>query len=120
MGSAGSGGDYCQDWGCEVSGHTPGPWLGPDFESNDDDGDRGWWIHNGELGGGKIAIAVTFVLNPNAEADARLIAAAPELLAVLKHIRRCIPMGGFSQIHDGSATVADIDAAIAKATGEEL
>ena len=50
--------------------------------------------------------------------DARLIAAAPELLDVLMHIRRCIPLGGFAQIHDGSATLADIDAAIAKATGE--
>ena len=34
-------------------------------------------------------------------------------IGILEHIRRCIPYGGFAQIHDGSATVADIDAAIA-------
>lgn len=40
-----------------------------------------------------------------------------ELLEVLKHIRRCIPYGGFVQIHDNSMTLAQIDAAIAKAEG---
>lgn len=40
-----------------------------------------------------------------------------ELLEVLKHIRRCIPYGGFAQIHDNSMTLAQIDAAIAKAEG---
>lgn len=40
-----------------------------------------------------------------------------QMLAALEHIRRRIPHGGFAQIHDGSATVADIDAAITKATG---
>ena len=49
--------------------------------------------------------------------DGRLIAAAPDLLEVLKHIRRCIPYGGFVQIHDNSMTLAQIDAAIAKAEG---
>ena len=51
------------------------------------------------------------------QANARLIAAAPDLLEVLKHIRRCIPYGGFVQIHDNSMTLAQIDAAIAKAEG---
>lgn len=36
-----------------------------------------------------------------------------ELLAVAEHIQRCIPYGGFCQIHHGSATAADLDAAIA-------
>jgi hypothetical protein len=43
----------------------------------------------------------------------RLIAERDQLLDVLQHIRRCIPLGGFAQIHDGSATLADMDAAIA-------
>ncbi len=52
------------------------------------------------------------------EANARLIAAAPDLLEALQHIQRCIPLGGFAQIHHKSDTWAQIDAAIAKATGE--
>lgn len=40
-----------------------------------------------------------------------------ELLAVLKHIRRCIPYGGFVQIHDNSMTLAQIDAAISNVEG---
>ncbi len=47
----------------------------------------------------------------------RLRALNAELLEVLKHIRRCIPYGGFVQIHDNSMTLAQIDAAIAKAEG---
>lgn len=46
-----------------------------------------------------------------------LINQRDELLEVLKHIRRCIPYGGFVQIHDNSMTLAQIDAAIAKAEG---
>lgn len=39
------------------------------------------------------------------------------LLDALQHIQRCIPLGGFAQIHHGSSTWDQIDAAIAKATG---
>ena len=51
-------------------------------------------------------------------ANARMIAAAPELLDALEHIMRCIPMGGFAQIHHGSSTWEQIDAAVSKARGE--
>ncbi len=44
---------------------------------------------------------------------AELTAQRDVAIGILEHIRRCIPYGGFAQIHDGSATVADIDAAIA-------
>lgn len=59
------------------------------------------------------------------ERDIPLVIAAPDMLAVLEHIRRCVrfdPASGqaFVQIHEGSATMADIDAAIAKATGGAL
>lgn len=47
--------------------------------------------------------------------DARLIAAGPEILEALRHIMRCIPMGGFAQIHHGSSTWEQIDAAVTKA-----
>lgn len=56
---------------------TPGPWhANPCYE--------GWWIHNGQSGSDEFAICVTFSGNPNSEADARLIAAAPELVEALK------------------------------------
>lgn len=45
--------------------------------------------------------------------EAELTAQRDVAIGILEHIRRCIPYGGFAQIHDGSATVADIDAAIA-------
>lgn len=101
--------------------HTPGPWIGagPSFgdplprytteiitESEDE---------NGEVR--SICELPVVHHDDENEANARLIAAAPDLLEVLKHIRRCIPYGGFVQIHDNSMTLAQIDAAIAKAEG---
>ena len=41
-----------------------------------------------------------------------------ELLAVVEHIRRCVPYVGFVQIHAGSKTVADMDAVITKVRGD--
>lgn len=54
--------------------HTKEPWSKPYYHDSDD-GDRGWWIHNGKQGGDEYAIAVTFSLNPNEAADARRIVA---------------------------------------------
>lgn len=50
--------------------------------------------------------------------DARLIAAAPDLLKVIQHIMRCIPLGGFAQIHHGSSTWEQMDAALQEVRGE--
>jgi hypothetical protein len=66
----------------EFPGHTPGPWANPEYE--DCGADRGWWINNGLAGSDEYAVAVTFALNPKDEADAKLIAAAPDLLAANK------------------------------------
>jgi hypothetical protein len=49
--------------------HTKEPWSNPYYQ------DSGWWIHNGKQGGDEYAIAVTFSLNPNGEADARRVVA---------------------------------------------
>ena len=89
--------------------HTPGPWaVSPDhIFRNQADIFEIHWSTIGEC----IAECV------HGEANARLIAAAPELLEALQHIRRCIPFGGFAQIHHDSSTCEQIDAAIAKATG---
>lgn len=86
--------------------HTPAPW-----ECNGD------LVHKD---GFQIAIVEAHYEDyvELQQANACLIAAAPELLKALQHIQRCIPLGGFAQIHHNSDTWAQIDAAIAKATGE--
>ena len=59
-----------------MSAHTPGPWF-----AEDDNGS--WSIHSDhDTLGGCIAVAYSF----RAEANARLIAAAPDLLAALRLI----------------------------------
>lgn len=50
---------------------TPGKWGEPYYDDND--GDRGWWINNGEKGAAEYAICVMFTGNPNAEKDAHFI-----------------------------------------------
>jgi hypothetical protein len=96
--------------------HTPGPWSkaarlnGP------------WWHISGpqstERGQGRQAVACVHgesrrgskFYSEMFEANARLIAAAPELLDALRSARCCVK--------DGSAVAERIDAAIAKATKE--
>lgn len=101
-----------------MSKHTPGPW-------HTDDEDHGEPYQDIKIKAGEHRTICTVwidnapVRDFNAEqrANAQLIKTAPKLLAVLEHIQRCIPIGGFAQIHDGSATVADIGAVIAEAKG---
>lgn len=95
-----------------MSAHTPGPWSAPYWDSNP--GDRGWWIHNGKQGAEEYAVAVTFSLNPQGEADARLIAAAPDLLEALQFF--VAPFAGLEVVPDGF--IAKARTAIAKAKGE--
>jgi len=51
--------------------------------------------------------------NPNADADVRLIAAAPDLLAACRLAARYLDPRHYSD------AIREIDAAIAKATGQE-
>lgn len=86
-----------------MSGHTPGPWT-PKFDES----------YN-VIGGDGATIAqckfISFLVRRSADevaANARLIAAAPDLLEALKRARAIIAGGGYR--------FEDIDAAIAKAT----
>ena len=98
-----------------MSKHTPGPWtVGPAF---DNDGQPEIIIEH-QTPAGNLVVAVALAGLQGQEANARLIAAAPDLLEALEHIMRCIPMGGFAQIHHGSSTWEQIDAAVSKARGE--
>ena len=84
-----------------MSKHTPGPWVWtPESES----------IHGYSPEG--EALVVVYELNTN-EADARLIAAAPDLLTALEGL---LEITDFHELY-GSKTEA-ARAAIAKATGE--
>ena len=103
-----------------MSKHTPGPWLlrtaptsaglchivsAADW--------RGAFIY-----GDGIRKGVDYAL-PKAQelaANARLIAAAPDLLRYLKEARRTLEM--WRDVAPAVSLCADIDAAIAKATGE--
>ena len=51
--------------------------------------------------------------------NAELTAQRDAAINVLEYIRRCIPYGGFAQIHDGSDIAADIDATIANLNNKE-
>jgi len=110
--------------------HTPGPWriqdlqpairagnckAGPDGTRFRVYGDTTLWLD-------VVADSDGFVFGEN-EANARLIAAAPELLEALIEERRVRLLGQESEVHWESmrdlrrASAADTDAAIAKATG---
>ncbi len=104
-----------------MSKHTPGPWSAT-FE------DYRWVIDcQGEFGP-KKALAVTAGFYPKNEANARLIAAAPELLEALKVSRAAIAEAcegmtvGERFTNAGQALLDALEparAAIAKATGEQ-
>jgi len=78
--------------------HTPGPWFARKDPNALDDDD--WCVGTGPENIDKVAVCSSW--------DARLIAAAPELLEALKYAIKQVPE---------LATVPGIAAAIAKATG---
>ena len=113
--------------------HTPGPWV---FENRNGDhplnNQNGWgcdglWAVNGGLILGAGPGWDGEYVAPD-DANANLIAAAPDLLEALKKSRRelhaCQAVihlaGGFdpAYVRDAQAALKVMDAAIAKATGE--
>jgi len=93
------------------STHTPGPWT---LDSVDEDsGLIGWWIHGPT---GHVCHVYDRRLTRRAQADARLIAAAPELLAAAEHL-----LDRLDADHLGAWDRNERDAlaaAVAKARGE--
>ena len=96
--------------------HTKGPWktgqyLGSlrQFVIHTDAGDRGR--------GSDVAFTSAAFGNNEAIANARLIAAAPDLLRLLREARRTLEM--WKDVAPAVSLCADIDAAIARATGEQ-
>ncbi len=104
--------------------HTPGPWEvdGPWQVETDasrlfgEERRTDWRVH-GVIGkpGRTIAEVGGWKDRPNAEADARLIAAAPELLEACRELfEGCSPDGVVYE-----ASMEKAEAAIAKATGND-
>lgn len=97
--------------------HTPGPWtVGETRHYKQSGGAIGTQVavHYGTAGnrGNCIALAYGHSANGDSEADARLIAAAPDLLEQLSRIVAMIDPEGHDVNFDNAR------AAIAKATGE--
>jgi hypothetical protein len=112
-----------------MSAHTPGPWdLTPGPHGDPDVDDCDFIIYESRAAGDAVAAVVGPVRTGTTEANARLIAAAPELLDALKAAVRTIrtwhglgTTGGAEQLlwelYQASPEMKRINAAIAKAEG---
>lgn len=90
-----------------MSKHTPGPW-----------GVVAYGLHGRmKVTAGSMPVASIASANRDASFNARLIAAAPELLAVLQELEESARYWGEYDVPLG--IVDRISAAIAKATGEK-
>jgi hypothetical protein len=87
-----------------MSKHTPGPWTIQSEESALDYQMEHWIQAEGE----DLCVV-------NSEADARLIAAAPDLLQVMKEFKSALDLQDPN--FDADTWLDRVDAAIAKATG---
>ena len=94
-----------------MSAHTPGPWT-CFYKSKYDEWHVAVPMSEGSM---KWALFDDGVRSENPEADARLIAAAPDLLAACLALKAAGPLGQ----REWNAAADMMDAAIAKATGEE-
>lgn len=98
----------------EKTSHTPGPWkVGPEYYDNPQGDMKAVFC-------GSFADTATSVARHCKPEDARLIAAAPELLELIKEVKRDIADVAQSAI-DGSraeALFTRIEKAIAKAEGK--
>jgi hypothetical protein len=99
-----------------MSKHTPGPWVAIPTLSGAISINRTARVPIAQVGGAGWHLGQEM-----AEANARLIAAAPELLSALEEARLQIQYlhEKFSHTGSGNAVLSRIEAAIAKATGKE-
>lgn len=105
-----------------MSKHTHGPWVVRRFPTA-----RGgldcWWVldslpdENGQVVAN--AICTLTMSNDDAEANARLIAAAPYLLEACKAMQGELLMSQYAKLGDFSVALKLAEAAIAKAEGGE-
>jgi hypothetical protein len=95
-----------------MSKHTPGPWAAELWNNSSTD-DIGWTITRN---GSRVPTSTFDGDEAEAEANARLIAAAPDLLEALSAMLEQFNYNTITGIvHDESAAIAKARAAIAKA-----
>ena len=97
--------------------HTPGPWKAV----NGDNDLSGYFIRILSISDAEIAPARAYGDNKEQrQANARLIAAAPELLAALQLVENCnnYTSDGCPVSYELQAALTEVRAAIRKATGE--
>jgi hypothetical protein len=90
--------------------HTPGPWM-----SHVDNQSEYTHTITALVRPSTSPIIADIVKHPNSEADARLIAAAPELLEALRNILDALDLG----FHELALSKLNAHEAIAKATTPE-
>ena len=94
--------------------YTKGEWKSRHPINND------YTIYMGEYGKGIIQVAMLFESSPNAEANARLISAAPDMYEALKTISAFYSETGYKNVIPSMIeAVRKINKAIAKAEGKE-
>ena len=93
--------------------HTPGPWKAPMMHG--EAGPTTGYVWAEEPHGGPVAVVCHTVANPDIAmtANARLIAAAPDMLAVLRRVDDNLSLYGRDQVKEAAR------AAIAKAEGRD-
>ena len=97
--------------------HTPGPWL---LEPRDD-GAKGFRLYGADGDLIDCLSASRWIDeqdDPEQVANARLIAAAPDLLASVRHLRAFWRPGSNHDTQEVQYALAAADAAIAKAQGQ--
>jgi hypothetical protein len=103
--------------------HTPGPWYIRINRHPETDGRRWGWVDAAPPGGDKNKIPgvnVTWTQGETSEANARLIAAAPENYACNKELAKIVRELCTTYGHPlPAASLDSSDAAIAKATGDK-
>ncbi len=106
-----------------MSKHTPGPWFIQTEESSRD-GKEYTWIQPESQHWGVCRLPINTKRAPEeSQANARLIAAAPELLEAAKHALKCLDaanetLGGWAGEEYYKVARNDLKKAIAKVEGE--
>jgi hypothetical protein len=93
----------------KMSQHTPGPWFANLLFSG------AWQINSAES---RIVANIPTSQSMPTEANARLIAAAPDLLAACKAALNRLLTDGYEPKHHGGEVLTDLQVAIAKVEGK--
>lgn len=108
---------------CRVSGHTPGPWTVTKHTNSPRDGGETLYSINGPDESGVVEIGMdrdygSYEAGIPLEADALLIAAAPDLLKALILVRAALASANYEIDEVDREALEAAEAAIAKAEGK--